>query len=563
MNFARYFHTLRHLRPVQFYGRVWFKQYRGRPGNRPSPRLRERHGFWQPPCARAPSMLDAMTFRFLSTTSQLTRSQDWNNSSLDKLWLYNLHYFDDLNSADAAQRGDWHRALIDRWIAENPLSQGNGWEPYPTSLRIVNWVKWSLAGNALQSNWVHSLAVQARWLRKRVEWYLLGNHLLANAKALAVAGLFFEGEEADRWLERGLRILSHELPAQILKDGGNFERSPMYHAIILEDLLDLINFAGVFPGRVSGEQLASWHDSTKRMLEWLAVMTHPDGEIAFFNDAAMGIAPTLLELTAYAGRLGLVGTPGEVGTNRAARVTGPPSCLSGIRQLLDSGYVRLMQGNAVALLDVAPIGPDYLPGHAHADTLSFELSLFGQRVLVNSGTSCYCVSAERLRQRGTAAHNTVVVDGQDSSEVWGGFRVARRARPSLELVMQSKDAACIAASHDGYKRLPGHNIHRRQWTLSPNDLWIQDTVSRPFKKAQARFHVHPRVQVETQDLQAARVTLRLPQGPRVQIGMDGATSLAIESVTWHPEFGVAVPTVCIAATFETDTLDTRIVWRGQ
>jgi len=97
--------------------------------------------------------------------------------------------------------------------------------------------------------------------------------------------------------------------------------------------------------------------------------------------------------------------------------------------LSDSGYIRIQSGDAVALLDVAPIGPDYLAGHGHADTLSFELSLFGQRCIVNPGVSRYGTGAERLRQRGTAAHSTVAVDGQNSSEVWGGFRVARRARP--------------------------------------------------------------------------------------------------------------------------------------
>ena len=562
MNIARYIHTLRHLRPVQIYGRVWFKQYRGRPDERAAPRLRVRSGLLQQPCARAPSMPDAMTFRFLNTTCRLSTWQGWNDPSVDKLWLYNLHYFDDLNSSDSAVRGGWHRSLIDRWIAENPPPRGNGWEPYPTSLRIVNWVKWSLAGNALEAGWVHSLAVQVRWLRNRLEWYLLGNHLLANAKALAIAGLFFEGEEADRWLETGLRIYRHELAEQVLPDGGNFERSPMYHAIILEDLLDLINLAGVFPGRVPAGQLASWRDSTQRMLEWLAVMTHPDGEIAFFNDAATGIAPTLMELTAYAGRLGLTLAAGRSGTGRAACVAVAASPSSAITQLPDSGYVRLSRGDATALLDVGPIGPDYQPGHAHADTLSFELSLFGQRVMVNSGTSCYGISAERLRQRGTAAHNTVTVDGQDSSEVWGGFRVARRARPILETVSQSGDAARVAASHDGYKRLPGRNIHRRQWTLSPNDLRIQDAVSGPFRQARARFHVHPGVQVETLDLPAGKLTLRLPQGPVVQFAVDGAASLAIEPATWHPEFGVAVTNFCIVATFETGTLNTRIAWQS-
>src|SRR5690606_4780416 len=114
---------------------------------------------------------------------------------------------------------------------------------------------------------------------------------------------------------------------------------------------------------------------------------------------------------------------------------------------------------------MAPVGPDYLPGHAHADTLSFELSLFGQRVLVNSGTSCYGHGSERIRQRGTTAHNTVVVDGADSSEVWSGFRVARRARAINPEVHdhQGLEASC---SHDGYHRLPGRVTHHRRWRLT-------------------------------------------------------------------------------------------------
>ena len=139
--------------------------------------------------------------------------------------------------------------------------------------------------------------------------------------------------------------------------------------------------------------------------------------------------------------------------------------------LRDSGYVRLAAGPAVALLDVAPLGPDYLPGHAHADTLSFELSLFGQRVIVNGGTSRYGSGPERLAERGTAAHSTVQIDGADSSEVWGGFRVARRARPRDVRVHPGLDplppvlspaaaGACagvleVSAAHDGYCRLPG------------------------------------------------------------------------------------------------------------
>ncbi|MFO1266416.1 MAG: heparinase II/III family protein [Rubrivivax sp.] len=108
-------------------------------------------------------------------------------------------------------------------------------------MRIVNWIKWFLAGEPAQAPWLASLAVQARWLAQRLEWHLLGNHLFANAKALFFAGLFFEGREADEWLATGARILERELPEQVLDDGGQFERSPMYHALALEDVLDLLN----------------------------------------------------------------------------------------------------------------------------------------------------------------------------------------------------------------------------------------------------------------------------------------------------------------------------------
>jgi len=156
--------------------------------------------------------------------------------------------------------------------------------------------------------------------------------------------------------------------------------------------------------------------------------------ISFFNDAALGIAANFAALAAYSERLRIV--PSVMATKGR--------CV----HLADSGYVRLQQGNAAALLDVARIGPDYLPGHAHADTLSFELSLFGQRVVVNSGTSQYGLGAERLRQRGTAAHSTVEVDGSDSSEVWGGFRVARRARPFGLVITDEDQGLQVICAHD-------------------------------------------------------------------------------------------------------------------
>ena len=399
---------------------------------------------------------------------------------MDRLWRYNLHYFDDLNAMSAAKRMHSHRALIRRWIAENPAGHGSGWEPYPASLRIVNWIKWFLsAGEALdvvESGWLDSLAAQTRWLCGRLEWHLLGNHLFVNAKALVMAGLYFDGIEAQTWLVRGLSILDRELPEQILTDGGQFERSPMYHALALEDLLDLLNLIGAMapvdsPARALTPRLRA---TAARMLFWLRCMTHPDGRLGHFNDSADGIAPDNTELERYA----------------AALSVAAPQPPTGLTHLADSGYIRASNGGATMLVDVAPIGPDYLVGHAHADSLAFELSLHGRRVVVNGGTSCYGLSAQRLRERGTAWHSTVQIGDFDSSEVWSGFRVGRRARITQR---QLQDNSAMAA-HDGWRHLPGAPLHRRTWSLAADALVVDDRLDPPpvdGTAAVARFHLAP------------------------------------------------------------------------
>lgn len=542
--FGRYWHTLRYLKPVQFYGRVWFRLYRPRINARASIQLlRVPRGHWQRPAGRAASMLGPTQFRFLNQAQTLPAQDGWNDDALEKLWLYNLHYFDDLNAAGAGERGVWHQALIARWLLENPPASGNGWEPYPTSLRIVNWVKWLLAGNVAVPGMLESLALQANWLAMRLEWHLLGNHLFANAKALVFAGLLFEGPKAAAWLRTGLKIITRELPEQVLADGGHFERSPMYHAIFLEDVLDLVNAAAHWPGLVPDAQVSAWRETAVRMLGWMAGMTHPDAAIGLFNDAAFGIAPEVAALQSYAQRVGI-----ELG---AKPIDGGAKLL----HYSDSGYVRLQTSAAVALLDVAPIGPDYLPGHAHADTLSFEMSVHGQRVVVNGGTSRYGLGPERLRERSTAAHSTVEVAGHDSSEVWGGFRVARRAYPSD---LQLKDRAGVlrvTCSHDGYKRLPGAPVHRREWVMDDVSLRVSDTVHGGTHSGVARYILHSYVQVSAVGNNSWQLTLADGQSLRVLVlvGMGH-----VEPASYAPEFGIVLPTQCLAV--ELTQGQARVEW---
>ena len=254
---ALYWHTIRHLKPVQLYGRIRFWLSRPRVDRRPPPARRPvAAGVWVPGAERPASMRSPDRFEFLNDPRDLTE-HGWDDPRLGKLWRYHLHYFDDLNSREAESRLGWHHTLLIRWVRDNPPPRGTAWEPYPTSLRIVNWIKWALRGNTLAPECVASLAVQTRWLSRRLETHLLGNHLFANAKALVFAGLYFDGPEAAAWLERGLAILAAEVPEQILPDGGQFERSPMYHAIALEDLLDLCNLAAAYRPALGPEREAT------------------------------------------------------------------------------------------------------------------------------------------------------------------------------------------------------------------------------------------------------------------------------------------------------------------
>ncbi len=545
MDVLRYYHTLRHLKPVQVYGRLAMHFRWPRPDSRPAPPLRGLPRGWVEPAAREPSMLEPSRFRYLNVERDVELSRTWEDPAWERLWTYNLHYFDDLNARDAAERRAWHAKLIERWIAVHPPGQGTPWEAFPLSLRLVNWTKWALSRNTLQPAAVHSLAVQTRYLTKRLEYHLLGNHLLSNAKALVFAGWYFDGPEADRWAAKGLAILSRQLPEQILADGGHFERSPMYHSLVLEDLLDLWNLACA-RGLQDEPFVRNWAETIQDMRRWLAAMCHPDGEISFFNDAAIGIAPSPAELDAYAKRL-------DLGT------ASPPA--NGVTHLAESGYVRLQNSKAVAILDVGEIGPDYLPGHAHADTLSFEFSVGGSRFLVNSGTSTYEAGALREAQRGTAAHNTVVVDGENSSDVWGSFRVARRARPCDLETSHDEGMMSVTCSHDGYRRLPGNVTHRRRWTLRDRALEIDDFLHGAYRAAVAHFCLHPDIRV-IEDRPAAADGLRFSAGDSTVTWGGAHQNDRLERATYYPQFGASRENLCLVAEVRDGRANCTLSWNA-
>ena len=206
-----------------------------------------------------------------------------------------------------------------------------------------------------------------------------------------------------------------EIPEQILEDGANFEPSPMYHSLMLVDMLDMLNLIRAYPSQELSQISTLLEEYIPKMLMYQDPMAHPDGGLSFFNDSVDGIAPSVFKIKNYAKKMGFLKNTSN---------SSDPELVDNI----GSGYFSAKIGKNKLIFDAASIGPDYIPGHAHADTLSFELSVGGQRVFVNSGTSEYGLSLKRLRQRKTFSHNTVEVDCKDSSQVWSSFRVANRAR---------------------------------------------------------------------------------------------------------------------------------------
>jgi len=543
-SFQRLFFTVKPLRFEQVWFRLWRKLYPLRKLNSINTAIAPLNWVWSAPEVMMGSIIDEHHVCFLNHRGEVRSAVDWNDPSHEKLWLYNLHYFDDLNAVDSLSRKSSQLSLVNRWIIENPPVSGNGWEPYPLSLRLVNWIKWYNRAELDDPEIINSIQQQAEALSKQLEYHILGNHLFSNAKALVFVGCFLQGDQAARALQLGLNILKREIPEQFLSDGGHFELSPMYHCILLWDLLDLINLAKTSANSSLTDCLSDWEQFACRALDWLKVMIHPDGEVSFFNDSTIGIAASPTQIFDYAASLGL-----------ATTIDSLPSLLT----LPCSGYSRISMLGHTTLFDHANVGPDYLPGHAHADTLSVEWSVGDERVVVNSGTSIYGLSSERLRQRQTAAHSTVEVNGKDSSEVWSGFRVARRAYGRLVSFIDDGNKVILSASHNGYFRRNKPVIHNRTLTAEVQQLKVEDSLDGKPTTAIAYFHLHPDVSITQID--SCRLLLSLNSGKNVIL--NSSEPIKVLPSTWHPGFGKEIVSTKVVIPFSCSELTTTFKLSSQ
>jgi uncharacterized heparinase superfamily protein len=516
---GRTLRTLRPLRARQLWGqlRQRLRGVRPRRWSGPAPTLRLRAPVAPFLEAPAHARFDGWRrFRLLNREVSFQDQIDWDFAGEGPLWAYHLHQFDYLRrpGLPAAAR----RALILDWIERHPA--GTGWEPHPLALRILCWTRLLATPGALpldagaEAQVRASLAAQAETLAAHLETHLLANHYLSDLLALVFAGVAHEGAAADAWLAHEV-ALRRELREQVGADGLHFERSPMYHALLLENVLDLRNAALACPGRAPAALETALAETGARMLGALETLTLPDGGLALFADSAHGIAAPPATLLRYGRALGL-----------EPRHPDPPGVLR------DGGYVRLERAPFTLVASVAGPAPAYQPGHAHCDALAFELCVGGERVVADAGVAEYIPGALRDWSRATRAHATLEVGGRDQAEVWAAHRVG--GRPRVELVRVEPGASCEALCA-GWST--PDSVHRRRFRLSGASLEIEDRIEGRPRPVVLTLPFAPGLEPV---LSGSVARVRLAQGGRLRVSLPPAARWSLERQPCFPEFGRVV-----------------------
>lgn len=516
MNISLYIHTIFHLKGKQIIYQLW---YRARKiiKYKIYPSAKDISGF---PLTlthfinKSNTLLSDSSFCFLNITETF---HNWHYRENSKLWRYNLYYMDYILQEDISveKRKEW----IDSFINGLPENE-EGLEPYPIALRCINWIKFIsinqyLITNKEKKKWDQSLFSQYLSLYHNPEYHLLGNHLLENAFSLLWGGLYFRD---NKFYKKAVQLLIKELNEQILPDGAHYELSPMYHGILLDRLLDCINALKNNPRFNGQEYVASFLEEKARiMLSWLNAIIYKDGTIPLLNDTAYGIAPETQKLFVYADLLGIQWST---------------------HLLKESGYRKFTSNLLEIVIDVGNIGPDYIPGHAHADTFNYELRIEGKPFIIDSGISTYEKNDRRQYERETQAHNTVQVEGRSSSKVWGGFRVAQRAKISS----LKEDRNNITARHDGFKQLGIE--HQRTFNLNDKEIMICDSLQ-PIveKKGVNTIILHPDIKIRSINQDTIETNL-------ATLFFFGADEIWIEDCEVAFEYNKLIPSkkICIAFT---------------
>lgn len=520
--------TARHLRLPQALAQLRHAVYGIAPpctAPGPAPRLAIEAPYtpYLPPAAHVKSF-GAGRFELLATAFALPSGSGWSTTTHGPLFAYHLHQHEYLRCADLSpsERAE----VIADWVRSQRT--GIGWDPHPTGLRLLAWGKLLTTRGQLpeeaagRSELLRSFADQAETLSRNLEVRLQANHLLSNLVCVVFAGMLVEGASSATWRSRAV-LLRRELSRQVRPDGGHEERSPMYHAALLEGVLDLLNLCRAAPERAPDGLESELADAALRMSTALEILSHRDGRIALFADSAFDIAAEPAALRDYAERL-TVASRARVGPWRGSAL------------LRDTGYVRLEASDWLLIASVAEPAPPHQPGHAHCDALAFELSFAGQRLVTDTGVFEYVIGARRQRARSTSSHATLQIDGEEQAEIWSSHRVGGRSCVELLAWSESGEAEAVCR---GWSR-PATR-HRRRFRVTDGGVEIEDSVEGPVGAIRACLPIAPEFDVElVADSGAGPSAICRSHGATevaVQIALPASFAWKLEAGAYYPSFG--------------------------
>jgi hypothetical protein len=392
------------------------------------------------------------TFVFLGVSQSFNVSIDWNYTGYGKLWNYNLQYFAYLLDEEIPNE-ERHRLLKE--FSLQLLSSHIHLEPYPVSLRVVNILLFHSRYRIDDPVILEALQKQIDYLANNLEYHLLANHLLENAFSLFIASIYLSDKPL---FNKSYQLLVDQLEEQILKDGGHYESSPMYQSILLSKLFVCIEAARRTEW-IKTEFVEHLVNKASIMLGWMNAYSFPDGSWALMNDAAEKIAPTTQSLNEAAAILNI--QPSNV-------------------VLASSGYRKMSGKGWELIIKTGPVQPSHQPGHVHADISSYCLWYRGRQVIVDPGISTYAISPRRNLERGTPIHNTLSIAGLNQSDVWGGFRVGKRAQVSNTEDSENRIGILI---HPFFNR---SCLHQRTFIrLNDQSFVIEDRIEYPSSSTRA------------------------------------------------------------------------------
>lgn len=410
---------------------------------------------------------------------------------------------------------DGLRVLITSWIEQCPPMKGANWcSSLELGIRLMNWhlayliiggrdaLTASPEGREFETRWLASIYRHMHFVMHHRSTHAssANNHLIGELVGVHVACCTWpRWPVAHRWLEQTERGLEQEIRRQVHPDGVDREQTTWYQQFVASMLM----LSALAAARAGRPMSTEYHRRLRRMLAFLAALTDAGGRIPMIGDADDGIA-FMLEprpgLEPFKALLGLGATVFGVSAWRelatgaedtakwlgeAVRLPAPdePPMRRGASAVRfgDGGYTLFGRalggrGEIRILFDSGPLGFPSIAGHGHADALSLLLTVHGREQLIDPGTYAYH-SERRWRDyfRGTAAHNTVRVDGEDQSRIGGPFLWLRHAQTTLDTFERVPGGMRVVGSHDGYMRLPDPVKHVREVRYLDNETTLEIT----------------------------------------------------------------------------------------